>query len=68
MLENVRILGVSAESYFAATELGEELKLEVNDALAVDVMRQNDMEEIYTFDERFEQIDGIKRLPETEVL
>jgi len=68
MLENVRILGVSAESYFAATELGEELKLEVNDALAVDVMRQNDVEEIYTFDERFEKIDGIKRLPETEVL
>ncbi len=64
MLENVKILGVSAESYFAATELGEDLKLEVNDALAVDVMKQNDVEEIYTFDEHFDQLDGIKRLPE----
>jgi predicted nucleic acid-binding protein len=64
MLENIKILGVSAESYFAATELGEDLKLEVNDALAVDVMKQNDVKEIYTFDEHFDQLDGIKRLPE----
>ena len=63
MLENVKILGVSAEGYFAATELGEDLKLEVNDALAIDVMRQNDVEEIYSFDEHFDQIDGIKRIP-----
>lgn len=64
MLENVKILGVCAEVYFAATELGEDLKLEVKDALAVDVMRQNDVEEIYSFDEHFDQLDGIKRLPE----
>jgi predicted nucleic acid-binding protein len=64
MLENVKILGVTAESYFAATELGEDLKLEVNDALAVDFMKQNDVEEIYSFDEHFDQLDGIKRLPE----
>ena len=64
MLEKVKILGVTAESYFAATELGEDLKLEVNDALAVDFMKQNDVEEIYSFDEHFDQLDGIKRLPE----
>ena len=64
MMENVKILGVTAQAYFAATELGEDLKLEVNDALAVDVMRQNDVFGIYSFDEHFDNLDGIKRLPE----
>ena len=64
MLENVKILGVSTEAYFAATELGEDLKLEANDALAVDVMKQNDVREIYSFDEHFDHVDGVKRLPE----
>jgi len=63
MLKNVQIIGVSAAAYFAAVELGEDLKLEVNDALAVDAMRQNGVEEIYSFDEHFDQVEGIKRLP-----
>jgi len=63
MLDNVKILGVSAECYFAATELGKDLKLEANDALAVDVMRQNDICEILSFDEHFDNIEGILRLP-----
>ena len=64
MQNNVKILGVSAQAYFAAIELGEDLKLEVNDALAVDVMRQNEVKEIYSFDEHFEHLDGVERLPE----
>jgi len=64
MLDNVRIMGVTREAYFAATELGDDLKLEANDALAVDVMRLNDVKEIYSFDEDFDQIEGITRLPE----
>ncbi len=63
MLDNVKIIDVTKDAYFAATELGEDLKLEPNDALAVDVMRQNDIAEIYSFDEHFNQIDGITRLP-----
>jgi len=63
MLDNVRIHGVTREAYFAATELGDDLKLEANDALAVDVMRLNDIKEIYSFDEDFDQIEGIIRLP-----
>ena len=63
MLDNVRIVGVTREAYFAATELGDDLKLEANDALAVDVMRLNDIKEIYSFDEDFDQIEGITRLP-----
>ena len=63
MLDNVKIMDVTKNAYFAATELGEDLKLEPNDALAVDMMRQNDIAEIYSFDEHFNQIDGITRLP-----
>ena len=63
MLDNVKIHGVTREAYFAAAELGEDLKLEANDALAVDVMRLNDIKEIYSFDEDFDQIEGISRLP-----
>ena len=63
MLDNVKICGVSREAYFAATELGNDLKLEANDALAVDVMRLNNVKEIYSFDEDFDRIEGISRLP-----
>ncbi len=63
ILDNVKVIGVSKEAYFAASELGEDLKLEPNDALAVDIMRQNDVAEIYSFDEHFNKIEGIIRLP-----
>jgi hypothetical protein len=63
MLDNVKIHGVTREAYFAAAELGEDLKLEANDALAIDVMRTNHIEEIYSFDEDFDRIEGISRLP-----
>jgi predicted nucleic acid-binding protein len=63
MLDNVKIMGVTREAYFAATELGDDLKLEANDALAVDVMRQNGIKEMYSFDEDFDRIEGIARLP-----
>jgi uncharacterized protein len=63
MLDNLRILGVSRDQYFAAVELGEDLKLELNDALAVDVMQQNGVKEIYSFDEHFGHVDGITKLP-----
>jgi predicted nucleic acid-binding protein len=66
MLDNVKILGVSSDGYFAATELGEDLKLEANDALAVDVMKINGISEIYSFDEHFENIKEIVRLPVLE--
>jgi hypothetical protein len=63
MLDNVKIMGITREAYFAAAELGDDLKLEANDALAVDIMRLNDIKEIYSFDEDFDQIEGITRLP-----
>ena len=63
MLDNLKILDVTRDAYFAATELGDDLMLDTNDALAIDVMRQNDMKEIYTFDEDFDRIEGVARIP-----
>jgi|SRR3990170_6832627 len=63
MLDNVKIADATRDAYFAAIEIGDDLKLEANDALAVDVMRLNNVKEIYSFDEDFDQIDGITRLP-----
>jgi len=63
MLDNVKIVGVTREAYFAAAELGDDLKLEANDALAVDVMRLSGVKEIYSFDEDFDQVEGVIRLP-----
>jgi len=39
------------------------LRLEASDASAVDVMRLKDIEEVYSFDEDFERIEGTTRLP-----
>jgi hypothetical protein len=63
MLDNVKIHGVSREAYFAATELGDDLKLDSNDTLAIDIMRLNNIKDIYSFDEDFDKIEGISRLP-----
>lgn len=63
MLDNVKILGVSKDTYFAAAELGGDLKLDPNDALAVEVMRLGGIDEIYSFDEDFEKVEGIAKLP-----
>jgi uncharacterized protein len=63
MLANLKIVGVSRDQYFAAVEFGEDLKLEVNDALAVDAMQQKGVKEIYSFDEHFGHVDGITKLP-----
>jgi predicted nucleic acid-binding protein len=63
MLDNVTILDVTKDAYFAAVEMGDDSKLEPNDALAVDLMRQKGIDEIYSFDEHFNKVDGVTRLP-----
>ncbi|MEM0023404.1 MAG: type II toxin-antitoxin system VapC family toxin [Thermofilaceae archaeon] len=62
-MENVEVRGVSREDYLAAAELGRELQLDPNDALAIDVMRASGVTEIYSFDRDFDKIEGITRLP-----
>jgi len=62
-LDNVETARVSKEDYSAATELGMELELDPNDALAVQVMRLHNINEIYSFDKDFEKVKGTTRLP-----
>jgi len=62
-LDNVTIADVTANDYLIAAEMGRELNLDPNDALAVHLMQENDLSEIYSFDEGFEKIEGIKRVP-----
>lgn len=62
-LDNVAISDVTANDYLIAVEMGEELGLDPNDALAVHLMQENTASEIYSFDEDFEKIEGVVRLP-----
>jgi hypothetical protein len=62
-LDNVFISDVTADDYLIAAEMVEELGLDPNDALAVHLMQEKDISEIYSFDEGFEKIEGITRLP-----
>ncbi|MEA2033766.1 MAG: type II toxin-antitoxin system VapC family toxin [Euryarchaeota archaeon] len=61
--DNVRIVDVTTEDYIGAIELMSELKMDPNDSLAVDVMRCEDINEIYTFDRGFDGVAGIIRVP-----
>ena len=63
MLDNVKIIDVTKDAYFQAVALGNDFKLEPNDALAVDIMQQNNVSEIYSFDEHFNNVNGITMLP-----
>lgn len=62
-LDNMHIEGVSPQNYLGAVELMEELSLDANDALAVQVMRHRDIDEIFSFDRGFENVKGIQRRP-----
>jgi predicted nucleic acid-binding protein len=63
MLDNLTLVDVTKAEYFAAIAYGDDLNLEPNDALAVDIMHQKGIEEIYSFDKHFDQVEGITRLP-----
>ncbi|AEA47336.1 type II toxin-antitoxin system VapC family toxin [Archaeoglobus veneficus] len=60
-LENVKIIDVSANDYLAAIVMMAETGLDANDCLALKVMRDMEITEIYTFDRAFERF--VIRLP-----
>jgi predicted nucleic acid-binding protein len=62
-LDNVQVAGVDKDEYLAAAELGKELEMDPNDALAYQVMRSNRLFEIYSYDKVFERVEGLRRLP-----
>jgi hypothetical protein len=62
--DNVRIVDVTAEDYLGAIELMSELRMDPNDCLAVEVMKIEGIEAIYSFDTGFDDVDGIERVLE----
>jgi|LGVF01.1.fsa_nt_gb predicted nucleic acid-binding protein len=61
-LDNVRIVDTTKEVYLCAIELMSELKIDPNDCLAAEVMRREDISEIYSFDKGFDDVNGIIRV------
>lgn len=60
-LENFKIFDVRAEDYLAAIAMMAETGLDANDCLALKVMRDMDIKEMYSFDRGFERF--VRRLP-----
>jgi predicted nucleic acid-binding protein len=67
MLGSVKIEGVTGEAYFAAVELEDVLGLGAGDVLAVGVMGLNGVTEVCSFDEDFDQVEGIVGFRRCEV-
>ena len=61
-LDNVRIVDTRKEDYLGAIELMSELKIDPNDCLAAEVMRREDIKEIYSFDKGFDDVGGLRRV------
>lgn len=60
--ENIQIESVDKSAYVTALDEAKEHNIGVNDGLAVIVMKNLGITEIYSFDEHFDKIDGIKRV------
>ncbi len=59
------VLAVEGDDVFAAKDLlYAHPRLSARDALHVAVMRRNEIREIVSFDRGFDEVSGIKRLPE----
>ncbi len=61
-LDNLKIIDVAAEEYLSAISMVSETGLDVNDCLAIKVMRDWGIDEIYSFDKGFDGF--VTRLPE----
>ncbi len=63
-LDNLSVETVDKDAYLAAAELGRDLNRDPNDALAVNVMKEHQIREIYSYDGDFDEVEGIVRLPQ----
>ena len=59
LAENVKVLPVSSEDYLKALLIAKERDIGVNDALAYLKMKELDIEEIYTFDDHFKNLNVV---------
>jgi hypothetical protein len=65
-LKNVKIMDVSREDYFGGIELMKEIGLDPNDSLAAQLMKNEGIREIYSFDRDFDRVKEIKRIHSLE--
>lgn len=59
-LRNISIVGVSESDYEKALTISIHYNISVNDAIAYLKMKENNINEIYTFDKHFKNLPGIK--------
>jgi len=62
-LDNLKVENVGRDEYLTAAELGRDLNRDPNDALAVLVMKNHGVGEIYSYDRDFDALEGVVRLP-----
>jgi predicted nucleic acid-binding protein len=59
-------MDVSREDYFGGIELMKEIGLDPNDSLAAQLMKNEGIREIYSFDRDFDRVKEIKRIHSLE--
>ena len=62
-MPNIEVVEVTKNDYLHAVSVAKELMLDPNDALAVVIMEEKGVREIYSFDSDFNKIESMKRLP-----
>ncbi len=61
-MDNIKIVDVTKGDYLSAIELMEDITLDPNDCLAIEIIRREGIDEIYSFDGRFDGVRGVKRV------
>ncbi len=61
-LNNIKIVDVIKGDYLSAIELMEDITLDPNDCLAIEIMRREGIDEIYSFDGGFDGVRGVRRV------
>lgn len=59
---NVKVVDVGAKLYASSLHLAEVHDIGINDALAYEIMLERGVDEIYSFDKRFDNLPDIERL------
>src|SRR5574341_2313747 len=60
--ENIQIAGVDEETLFSGQEIAIDSNVDLNDGIAVTIMQQMDVRDIYSFDAHFDNFKWITRI------
>ncbi len=59
---SISIFEPTRENYVEAVELAQEVSAGLNDGVAYVLMKENGIDEIYSFDKHFDSFEGLKRI------